>query len=311
MHKIPPAYSESESYNWLSWLEDQHAKSFGSELITKTSIELYLKLRRSLGITAGHSRNSGQYSHILTTGNQAVSSTIAKSLFTNGYYLVSSNALKDASQATLNQITNLLSKPQEECKRSFQAPLDFASLIKHILNIDLYNAIKLFLGVQRPIFYPPYILRSNPLPMGKSQSDKELSDKAFSFQRDFDNIKWLKLFVNLTDTTGGNHEYIKGSHHTNERLIGRDFNDRTRMLRLEDRFFAESIYETHLWTGRFHEQSIKDIYGESQRICLNTHRGVCWLEDTYGLHRGNPPLEGHRAVAAFLIGKYPIRLSNG
>ncbi len=309
MNRVLSPYSEAESYDWLNRLTVQHASVFGNELITMASIGPYMRLRRSLGITAGYNRNKRDSSLMASIDSKSVTCKVVKSLIANGYYLVSNNILKDAPQATRREISSTLSRPQEVNKRSVQVPVNFASLLKHILNPDLYKAIKLFLGVERPIFYPPHILRSNPVPRGKSQSDKELSDQAFSFHRDFDNIIWLKLFVNLTTTIGGHHEYIGGSHHESERSIGRDFSSRTQMLKLEDRFNAQTKYESHLWTGRFHEQSIKEVYGDDKLIMLDTHKGVCWLEDTYGLHRGNPPLEGQRAVAAFLIGQYPIRLS--
>jgi len=88
-----------------------------------------------------------------------------------------------------------------------------------------------------------------------------------------------------------------------------DFEKRTSDLGFEHQFMARSLYESHLWTGRFHEKAIEEVYGPTRVVRFPTHAGFCWLEDTYGLHRGNPPVEGNRNVAAFLIGQYPVRQS--
>ena len=303
--------NERDAHYWLTNIVTKYNTSlFGSEFITKSSLDEYLLLRKALGATAGFRRNEPPNIPLISSINNSPSRVIVDNLTGTGWHLISNNILADASQATISQIQSILLEPRSNAKRSIQAPLGFASLLKHIMTPELYAAIKSYLGVERPTFYPPHILCSQPLERGKILSTKELSDRAFAFHRDYDNIRWLKLFVNLTSTKGGNHEYIQGSHHTSNRDIASDYADRTRNVLHEDPVVAYTEYETHLWLGRFHESSIKHVYGDRQTIRMNTNEGACWIEDTYGLHRGNPPHEGDRAVASFLIAQYPIRYSD-
>jgi len=139
--------------------------------------------------------------------------------------------------------------------------------------------------------------------------EKELSDYAFSYHRDYDNTKWLKIFVSLGDACGGEHEYMSGTHIQTKADFADDYGIRTHGLRFEDTFKAKTIYETHLYSGRHDDETLHGLYGDKVVVRFPSTTGFCWMEDTYGLHRGNPPLSGTRHLIAFLIGQIPVRYS--
>lgn len=89
---------------------------------------------------------------------------------------------------------------------------------------------------------------------------------AQKFHFDMERIKWLKVFIYLTDTdyTSGPHCFIKGSHKANgipDELLRRGY------ARIEDRE-AEQFYD---------KERLLEFVGK---------RGTIIIEDTRGLHKG-------------------------
>jgi hypothetical protein len=102
------------------------------------------------------------------------------------------------------------------------------------------------------------------LPHGEAAQHTEL------FHRDSDDLRFLKLFVYLTDVDAGSgpHVFVEGSHRANRLTALRRFTD------------AEV-------TVAFGSAQVKVIAGEA---------GTSFLEATYGLHRGLPPCDRPRLV---------------
>ena len=91
------------------------------------------------------------------------------------------------------------------------------------------------------------------------------------FHRDNPSVRFLKLFIYLTDVTAddGPHVFIKGSHQTDELLtVGRRFGD-------EEVTRATSNDRVMRFTGAF---------------------GTAFLEDTFGLHKGEVPIRSDRLI---------------
>lgn len=85
---------------------------------------------------------------------------------------------------------------------------------------------------------------------------------------DMDRIKWLKVFIYLTDvgTTDGPHQFISGSHRTGgipEPLLQKGYSRHT-----DDEVFA--------------------YYPREKEISFTAPKGTIIIEDTRGLHKGNP-----------------------
>ncbi|MDE3016638.1 MAG: phytanoyl-CoA dioxygenase family protein [Pseudomonadota bacterium] len=94
------------------------------------------------------------------------------------------------------------------------------------------------------------------------------------FHRDVDDYKFLKLFVYLNDVAAGNgaHCFVRGSHISGKLTARRTFTD----------------------------EEIDQNFDKSDRLVLTGKSGCGFLEDTWGLHRSMPCVEGERLVLHFL-----------
>lgn len=92
---------------------------------------------------------------------------------------------------------------------------------------------------------------------------------------DLDRVKWIKVFVYLTDVTkeSAPHAFIKGSHKNIGSFIKRD--------------------------GRFTDEEVFSRYLHSDEIVFTGPAGLIILEDTLGLHKGCPAIKDHRFIFEF------------
>lgn len=102
------------------------------------------------------------------------------------------------------------------------------------------------------------------LPHGEAPARTEL------FHRDVDDLRFVKLFVYLTDVDEGSgpHIFVKGSHTV----------DRLTELR------------------RFSDEEVAEAFGGHEVVTITGPAGTTFLEATYGVHRGLPPTERPRLV---------------
>lgn len=91
------------------------------------------------------------------------------------------------------------------------------------------------------------------------------------FHRDQDSIRFLKLFVQLSDVGPGDgpHVFVRGSHRA-------------------DFLLDES--------KRFTDEQVADKVPAHDVVRFIGPAGTCFLEDTYGLHKGQKPDDGLRLM---------------
>ncbi|NDI84633.1 phytanoyl-CoA dioxygenase family protein [Undibacterium crateris] len=96
------------------------------------------------------------------------------------------------------------------------------------------------------------------------------AQEAENYHRDVDDFKFVKFFVYLSDVDAGNgpHCFVKGSH--------RD----QRFLKIR-RILDDEVYSS------FPHENILSLSGKT---------GDAFLEDTFGLHKGQPPRNGRRLL---------------
>ena len=125
----------------------------------------------------------------------------------------------------------------------------------------LLDTVAQFLGCKPTIAYMASWW-SYPTEMGAQQAEY--------FHRDVDDWRFVKLFVYLTDVgpRNGPHIYVTQS-------------SRSDRLRRIGRFSNEEVEEA------FGVQNVKTVTGEA---------GDAFLEDTFGVHKGQPVVEGHRLI---------------
>lgn len=116
----------------------------------------------------------------------------------------------------------------------------------------------------RPVFDFPAAWWSFP-----SEAD---AASAQMFHFDLDRIRWLKVFVYLTDVevVNGPHVYVRGSHQVVGDRVKRD--------------------------GRFSDAEALEIFPELEFCELTGAAGTLFVEDTLGFHKGTPVISGHRCV---------------
>jgi hypothetical protein len=94
------------------------------------------------------------------------------------------------------------------------------------------------------------------------------SEAAQFYHFDMDRVKWLKVFIYLTDVGPGDgpHSFIAGSHRSG--AIPKHFLDRGYVRLMDDEVFAH--------------------YGKNSEVKFSAPRGTVIIEDTRGLHKGSP-----------------------
>jgi hypothetical protein len=134
-----------------------------------------------------------------------------------------------------------------------------------------------------------------------SLAESEQPHGAQIFHRDRDDFRACKLFVYLNAVTAedGPHIFVKGSH----RL---DFVEQA----LEAKGMPEEAIAAYFSSdGRPVAESIDDIFGDAVTEIVGPS-GTCFLENTYGFHRGKIPRSGSRCIFQVLYAAipYPQRL---
>lgn len=116
--------------------------------------------------------------------------------------------------------------------------------------------------------------------LADSSATKSLKNTAAQlYHFDMDRIKWVKMFVYLSDvtTTGGPHCFVEGTH-----LAGS-----------YPRQILKRGYE------RLTDEEVGRYYPSQQIIELTGRRGTMLAVDTRALHKGKPPVSNDRLVVQF------------
>jgi hypothetical protein len=117
------------------------------------------------------------------------------------------------------------------------------------------------------------------------------AEAATMFHFDLDRTKWVKIFYYLTDVTPttGAHMFIPGTH--------------------LDNAVPSSVRKRGY--SRISDKDVRSEFSEEIWTTISGAKGTILIEDTRGIHKGLPVLEGHRLVLQFqysqnLFGSRPI-----
>ena len=96
------------------------------------------------------------------------------------------------------------------------------------------------------------------------------AQQAENYHRDVDDWKFVKLFVYIThvDAQSGPHKYV--IHTSTNPALGR--------------------------IGRFEDKEVADTFGDENILTMTSKAGEGFLEDTFGVHKGQPVQKGHRLL---------------
>jgi len=109
-------------------------------------------------------------------------------------------------------------------------------------------------------------------------------EEAENFHRDIDDWRQLKLFIYLTDVGAGAgpHVFIRKSHRVKKALQIRRYSD---------------------------DEVAKD-FGYDEIVTFTGFQGTCFLENTFGLHKGTPARLENRLLLQVLYSMNPLGVSD-
>lgn len=120
------------------------------------------------------------------------------------------------------------------------------------------------------------------------------SNAAQLYHFDMDRIRWVKFFMYLTDVgpDNGPHCFVARTHRTGG---------------IPSRFLARGY-------SRLSDQDVRGAFPADRLIEFTGAAGTIIAEDTRGLHKGKPLVEGHRLVLEFefsnsMFGATPLKIS--
>ncbi len=105
-------------------------------------------------------------------------------------------------------------------------------------------------------------------------------EEAENFHRDIDDWRQLKLFIYLTDVDEdlGPHVFVRGSHSARKYLNAR----------------------------RYSDMEIVTTFGAERIVTFTGPHGTCFLENTFGLHKGTTARKGNRLLFQVLYTLNPL-----
>lgn len=103
-----------------------------------------------------------------------------------------------------------------------------------------------------------------------SLSGNDEPQEAENFHRDNDGIRFLKFFLYLSDVDDeqGPHKFVQGSH-TDARLLAK---------------------------RRLTDDEVADAFGSGRILTITGRAGDAFIEDTFGVHKGQLPVSGTRLL---------------
>ena len=286
----------------LERLDKVSASEWGTDPFFKNE-GAYQRFRAQMGLTAGcrtSLKENGKRSSCNSVGE------IAKELGLSGVYRLPRTI--DLFKAE-KEVKYIVQKGRALCKasgkRSFRCP-EALGLARRFLSREILTDIARYLETPRPFIYSPQVLYFSK-EGNESLTAKDLSNAAFLYHRDIDNICFVKLFICILSSDGGMHHYVKGSHAIRDNDFRIIDSEAIANSRFDEPLNARSEYETHLSTGRFTDESVGRLYGRENILEIPVSQGCAWIEDTYGLHKGSEPESGERLLMSVTIGRHAYR----
>lgn len=170
---------------------------------------------------------------------------------------------------TLNNINSI--KGNTAWVSDQQDILKIEEVQKLAFDTNLLNLVSQFLGSE------PILCQTNCWwSINKSTHRSNLSGNAQLFHQDTEYLKFVKVFIYLTDVNedNGPHQYVKGS----------------------SKIAQEKLGENYVISSRVEDEKVDDVFGKDNVITFTGKKGTIIIEDTFGLHKGTPVVEGARLL---------------
>ena len=132
---------------------------------------------------------------------------------------------------------------------------------------NLLNLVSQFLGSE------PVLCQTNCWwSVAKSTHRSNLSANAQLFHQDTEYLKFVKVFIYLTDVeeNNGPHQYVQGT----------------------SKIAQDKLGEGYKPSNRVGDEKVFDLFGKENILTFKGKKGSVIIEDTFGLHKGTPVVEG-------------------
>lgn len=136
---------------------------------------------------------------------------------------------------------------------------------------NLLNLVAHFLGSE------PVLCQTNCWwSVNKSTHRSNLSGNAQLFHQDTEYLKFIKVFIYLTDVNENNgpHKYVQGTSKIAQDSLGEDYKP----------------------SNRVEDEKVEQLFGKENILTFTGKKGTIIIEDTFGLHKGTPVVEGARLL---------------
>lgn len=146
---------------------------------------------------------------------------------------------------------------------------------------ELANDPRVLSVIQRNLGCRPTLSLMN---LWWSLQGHEKPEQAEFYHRDVDEWRFIKLFMYLTDvsSTSGPHKFMRGSHKEPKLLPIR----------------------------RYKDPEVHEAFGAENEIVFTGKAGTAFLENTFGLHKGQMPVTGTRLIFAAQYSLFPIGINH-
>ncbi len=274
-------------------------------LFKKRNQSSYLSFIRIFCVTRGYSNDILSYivkvfkkphplqqvSGVLGTLNKSDIEAIAQEIHQKGYFksesLLSAEMCENLLAFSLNTKVNHLimdGKPDTSSdKILFNKDKPEATMYAFDLQ-DLFGCSQVqeimadlsLLAVMQSYMKSSVYLDNVSLAWSTALKQKPDTSAAQLFHFDMERIKWLKIFIYLTDVDldNGPHVFVEGSHRSGQ----------------IPKTFLEKNYT------RLSDEEVIQAFGKEKLITFTGAKGTIIIEDTRGLHKGNHLIKGERLM---------------
>ena len=112
--------------------------------------------------------------------------------------------------------------------------------------------------------------------VNKSTHRSNLSGNAQLFHQDTEYLKFVKVFIYLTDVeeNNGPHQYVQGT----------------------SKIAQDKLGDGYTPSNRVEDEKVERLFGKENILTFTGKKGSIIIEDTFGLHKGTPVIEGARLL---------------
>lgn len=248
------------------------------------------QLSKLLSLVFPYTNISSSFHHVFPLKKDKVSQVV-EDLSTKGFYVCENLLDEEVCNSLITEIEKITFHTKKSTKKikglnrlnvsSISGNTAWATNQQDLLKIkevqeiafdeSLLNLVGKFLGAE------PVLCQTNCWwSVANSTHRSNLSANAQLFHQDTEYLKFVKVFVYLTDVEkeNGPHQYVQGTSTIAQDALGEDYRP----------------------SNRVEDKDVERLFGKENILSFTGKKGSVIIEDTFGLHKGTPVEEGSRLL---------------